>query len=130
MKQFRFNNAQGGNMKLNFLNAGELKRTAPEHNLENAVAYQKRKLAKAISQIKKGSTPKPNPLVSRNGEPTIVLKFANHTIGGFPLGDMLIEEALTEIKDIWLETDEAQQLVWKVHQEMTEALAKAKIKNV
>ena len=117
-------------MKLNFVKADELKRSTPIHTLETSVAYQKRKITSAIDQIRNGKTPKPNPVVNRNGEPHIVLKFANHTIGGFPLGDMLITDALLEIRDEWLETKEAQELVWETHQEMTRKLEEAKKKDV
>ena len=115
---------------LKMIEAKDLKIENPEANKENAVMMQKRKLSLAIAQLEKakGNTKdlKPNPIVSRNGVPTIVLRFANHTIAGFPLGSTLPEKAFIWLRDTWLEEEDSQELVWKVYQDMKIALQEAK----
>ena len=111
---------------LEMIKAEDLKIEKLQASLEYAVMFQMRKLSKAIAQIDEGKKLKPNPIVVRNGEPTIVLKFANHTIAGFPLRDNLPKKAFLWIRDVWLEEDESQELVWKVYQKMCRKLDKAK----
>lgn len=115
---------------LTVIKAEDLRIETPQVSKENVVMMQKRKLSLAIAQLEKakGNTKdlKPNPIVMRNGEPTIVLRFANHTIVGFPLGDNLPEEAFLWIRDVWLKEDENQELVWEVHQKMSRKLQESK----
>ena len=111
---------------LTVIKAEDLRIETPRVSKENVVMMQKRKLSKAIAQIEGGEKLKPNPIVMRNGEPTIVLRFANHTIAGFPLGDNLVKKALLWIRDVWLEENESQELVWKVHQKMSRKLVESK----
>ena len=111
---------------LEMIKAEDLKIEKLQASLEYAVMMQKRKLSKAIAQIELEKNLKPNPIVIRNGEPTIVLKFANETIAGFPLRDNLPKKAFLWIRDVWLEEDESQELVWKVYKKMCRDLEKAK----
>ena len=111
---------------LKMIKAEDLKIKKPELSIENAVLMQKVKLLTAITQIDDGRKLKPNPIVMRNGEPTIVLKFANHTIAGFPLRDNDPKKAFLWLMDTWLEYEDNQELVWKVYRKMCRDLEKAK----
>ena len=108
------------------IKAEDLRIETPQVSKENVVMKQKRKLSLAIAQIEGGAKLKPNPIVMRNGELMIVLKFANHTIVGFPLGDNLPKKAFLWIRDVWLEEDKNQELVWEVYQKMCRKLENSK----
>lgn len=111
------------------INRNDLVRENPESSKENAVEKQKEKLTLAIAQLDeakgnlKEAKLKPNPIVMRNGEQMIVLRFSQFPIKGFPLKKNDPKEAFLYLRDTWLEEDKNQELVWEVYQEMCEELA-------
>lgn len=104
-----------------------------EHDKKWAIQEQTKKLSDCIDCLENNKKLKPNLILNRNGQKAIVLKWSNHNIEGFELGKAPTKQekidALKEVRDIWLAKPENQDLVWLVHQEMTEALREARTGN-
>ena len=112
-------------------NLKRTKESQVEHNKTWAVAQKRKQLQDAIDSYADGDKkPKPNLIVNRDKQKVVVLKWSKHYIEGFPLGKAPTRkkqiETLKEIRDIWLEKPESQELIWQVHQEMKAELRKAR----
>ena len=103
-----------------------------EHDKKWAIQEKRKQLSDCIDclESEKKKKLKPNLILNRNGQKAIVLKWSNHNIEGFYLGQAPTKQekidALKEVRDVWLAKPENQDLVWLVHQEMTEALREAR----
>ena len=114
---------------LQMIEGDKLKVEKVPHNQEWAVSQKKTQLTKCINQYEadnknpdKDFKPKPNLILERLGQEMIVLKWANFTIAGFPIGNNDKIEALKWVRDVWLEEPDNQELIYSVHQEMTRTL--------
>ena len=114
---------------LQMIEGGKLKVEKVPHNKIWAVSQKRTQLTQCINQYEadnkkpnKDFKPKPNLILERLGQEMIVLKWANFTIAGFPIGDNDYVEALKWVRDVWLEMPESQELIYSVHQEMTRTL--------
>lgn len=118
---------------LQMIEGGKLKVEKVPHNQEWAVSQKRTQLTQCISQYeakknfvkkkkKKAFKVKPNLILERLGQEMIVLKWANFTIAGFPIGNNDKIEALKWVRDVWLEKPESQELIYSVHQKMTRTL--------
>ena len=104
-----------------------------EHDKKWAIQEKIKQLSDCIECLENDEKPKPNLILNRNGEKAIVLKWSNHNIEGWKLGKAHTKQykidSLKEVSDIWLANPANQELVWEVHQEMTEALREARTGN-
>ena len=114
---------------LQMIEGGKLKVEKVPHNKEWAITEKRNQISQCIDSIESfkkyptgGFKPKPNLILERLGQEMIVLKWANFTIAGFPIGDNDYVEALKWVRDVWLEMPESQELIYSVHQEMTRTL--------
>ena len=114
---------------LQMIEGGKLKVEKVPHNQQWAVSQKRTQLTQCINQYEadnknqdKNFKPKPNLILERLGQEMIVLKWANFTIAGFPIGETDKIEALKWVRDFWLEEPENQELIYSVHQEMTRTL--------
>jgi hypothetical protein len=119
---------KGANM-LQMIEGGKLKVQKVPHNQDWAVTQKKNQISQCIDSIKSnkknpvtGFKPKPTLFLERLGQEMIILKWANYTIAGFPIGKADKIEALKWVRDVWLEEPESQELVYSVHQKMTTQL--------
>jgi hypothetical protein len=114
---------------LQMIEGGKLKVGKVPHNQDWAVNEKRNQITQCIDSIESnkknpqtGFKPKPNLILQRLGQEMIVLKWANFTIAGFPIGKNDKIEALKWVRDVWLEEPESQELIYSVHQEMTRTL--------